>query len=127
MEYDLISALVLISVSLLQADSLFVTMFGYIHILSMKWITWNLLHIFMMELLNPLFIWISVLHGVSGKRKIKWNYLMYDIFDLNNTMDPGDNNSGPGNGDIRNGTKEKEMQNVQYKDVVDLIDDTDLY
>ena len=60
-------------------------------------------------------------------KKSSGNYLMYDIFDLNNTMDPGDNNSGPGNGDIRNGTKEEEMKKVQYKDVADLIDDTDLY
>ncbi len=60
-------------------------------------------------------------------KKSSGNYLMYDIFDLNNTMDPGDNNAGPGNGDIRNNTKESEMQKVQYKDVSDLIEDTDLY
>ncbi len=52
------------------------------------------------------------------------NYLMYDIFSLNNDFDPGDNNMGPGNGDI---TPKEQMKKVQYKDVVDLIDDTDLY
>lgn len=60
-------------------------------------------------------------------KKSNGNYLMYDIMDINNSMDPGDNNSGPGNGDIRNGIEKNEMKKVQYKDVGDLIDDTDLY
>jgi hypothetical protein len=55
------------------------------------------------------------------------NYLMYDVFDLNNTMDPGDNNNNPGNGDIRKEAEAKEMKNVQYKDVEDLVDEADLY
>lgn len=63
-----------------------------------------------------------------GKAKrSQGNYLMYDVFDLNNTMDPGDNNSNPGNGDIRKAAEEKEMKNVQYKDVEDLVDEADLY
>jgi hypothetical protein len=68
---------------------------------------------------------ISVRFGKS-KRSIG-NYLMYDVFDLNNTMDPGDNNNNPGNGDIRKSADAKEMKNVQYKDVEDLVDETDLY
>jgi hypothetical protein len=61
-------------------------------------------------------------------KKSSGNYLMYDIFSLNNDMDPGDNNSGPGNGDITpEMKKKKDMKKVQYKDVIDLIDDTDLY
>ncbi|HEU4716943.1 MAG TPA: hypothetical protein VFU15_03890 [Bacteroidia bacterium] len=60
-------------------------------------------------------------------KKSTGNYLMYDIFDLNNTMDPGDNNSGPGNGDVTpQYDKKKEMRKVQYNDVVDLLDDSDL-
>lgn len=55
------------------------------------------------------------------------NYLMYDVFDLNNQMDPGDNNNNPGNGDIRSAADMKEMKNVQYKDVEDLVDEADLY
>ncbi len=74
-----------------------------------------------------LFINFGLTWRFGKAKKSSGNYLMYDIFDLNNTMDPGDNNSGPGNGDIRNGTKEEEMKKVQYKDVEDLIDDTDLY
>jgi hypothetical protein len=42
-------------------------------------------------------------------------------------MDPGDNNSYTGNGDIRRAAEEREMKNVQYKDVEDLVDETDLY
>jgi hypothetical protein len=74
-----------------------------------------------------LFLNVGLTWRFGKAKKSMGNYLMYDIFDLNNTMDPGDNNSGPGNGDIRNGTKEEEMQKVQYKDVKDLIDETDLY
>ena len=55
------------------------------------------------------------------------NYLMYDVFDLNNTMDPGDNNNNPGNGDIPKAAKMQEMKNAQYKDVEDLVDEADLY
>jgi hypothetical protein len=63
-----------------------------------------------------------------GKAKrSQGNYLMYDVFDLNNQMDPGDNNNNPGNGDIRKAAEAREMKNVQYKDVEDLVDETDLY
>lgn len=65
---------------------------------------------------------LSVRFGKS--KRSAGNYLMYDVFDLNNSLDPGDNNSGPGNGDI---PRKQKMKNVQYKDVVDLVDETDLY
>jgi hypothetical protein len=74
-----------------------------------------------------LFVNFGITWRFGQSKKSSGNYLMYDIMDLNNTMDPGDNNSGPGNGDIRNGTEKDEMRKVQYKDVGDLIDDTDLY
>ena len=60
-------------------------------------------------------------------KRSQGNYLMYDAFDLNNTMDPGDNNNNPGNSDIPKASKEEEMRQVQMKDVQDLIDETDLY
>lgn len=74
-----------------------------------------------------MFVNFGITWRFGKAKKSNGNYLMYDIFDMNNGMDPGDNNSGPGNTDIRNGTKLDEMEKVQYKDVVDLIDDTDLY
>ncbi len=79
---------------------------------------------------NPapsLFLSFGITWRFGQAKKASGNYLMYDIMDLNNTMDAGDNNEGPGNGDIRKASKEEEMKKVQYKDVVDLIDDTDLY
>lgn len=68
---------------------------------------------------------IAIRFGKS--KRSQGNYLMYDVFDLNNTMDPGDNNNNPGNGDIRRAAEEREMKNVQYKDVEDLVDEADLY
>ena len=60
-------------------------------------------------------------------KKSSGNYLMYDVFDLNNTMDPGDNNNNPGNGEITPAMKKMEMEKVQYKDIQDLVDESDLY
>lgn len=74
-----------------------------------------------------LFLHFGITVRFGQAKKSQGNYLMYDIFDLNNTMDPGDNNDGPGNSDIRNGTGKKEMQKVQYQDVSDLIQEADLY
>lgn len=62
-----------------------------------------------------------------GKAKrSQGNYLMYDAFDLNNQMDPGDNGNYAGS-DIPKAAEEAEMSKVQYKDVEDLVDETDLY
>ncbi|HLG03941.1 MAG TPA: DUF6268 family outer membrane beta-barrel protein [Bacteroidia bacterium] len=74
-----------------------------------------------------LFIHVGVSFRFGKSKKVAGNYLMYDIFDINNTMDPGDEGSGPGNSDIPRKYNQEEMQNVQYRDVVDLIDETDLY
>ncbi len=52
---------------------------------------------------------------------------MYEIYDMNNSNDPGDNNTMPGNGDIRRSAKAKEMHKVKLEDVGDLIQETDLY
>jgi hypothetical protein len=69
--------------------------------------------------------------GVSmrfGKAKNSaGNQLMYDVFDLNNTFDPGDNNDGPGNGNIPKRSNAQDAKKIQYKDVSDLIEETDLY
>jgi hypothetical protein len=74
-----------------------------------------------------LFINVGLTWRFGKSKKSAGNYLMYDIFSLNNDMDPGDNNAGPGNADITPQQKKDAMNKVQYKDVVDLIDDTDLY
>lgn len=55
------------------------------------------------------------------------NYLMYDVFDLNNTNDAVDGNQNIGNGDIPAKNTKAEEQKIQYNDVQDLISDPDLY
>lgn len=76
---------------------------------------------------STLFIQAGVTFRFGKAKRSQGNYLMYDVFDLNNQMDPGDNNNNPGNGDIRKAAKASEMERVQYKDVEDLVDETDLY
>lgn len=76
---------------------------------------------------GTLFLNAGVTFRFGKSKRSTGNYLMYDVFDLNNTMDPGDNNNNPGNGDIRAAAEQKEMKNVQYKDVEDLVDEADLY
>lgn len=76
---------------------------------------------------KTLFLSAGITFRFGKSKRSTGNYLMYDVFDLNNTMDPGDNNNNPGNGDIRAAAEQKEMKNVQYKDVEDLVDEADLY
>jgi|GEM_PF-453534 len=76
---------------------------------------------------GTIFVNAGVTFRFGKAKRSTGNYLMYDVFDLNNTMDPGDNNNNPGNGDIRREADKKEMRNVQYKDVEDLVDEADLY
>ncbi len=64
---------------------------------------------------------LSVRFGKA--RKVFNDYAMYDVFDLNHTIDPGDNNDAPGNGDIRR--LKNEVKKIQYKDVEDLIKEDD--
>lgn len=59
-------------------------------------------------------------------RKVNSNYEMYDVLDINNTFDPGDNNMGPANGNIPNDPNNVKVNNIQYQDIKDLIDETDL-
>lgn len=76
---------------------------------------------------GTIFLNAGITFRFGKAKRSQGNYLMYDVFDLNNTMDPGDNNNNPGNGDIRREAEMREMKNVQYKDVEDLVDEADLY
>ncbi|HTF03430.1 MAG TPA: DUF6268 family outer membrane beta-barrel protein, partial [Bacteroidia bacterium] len=77
---------------------------------------------------GTLFLQAGLTFRFGKAKRSAGNYLMYDVFDLNNTMDPGDNNNNPGNGDITPEMQRKrDMEKVQYKDVEDLVDETDLY
>ncbi|MGL4596738.1 MAG: hypothetical protein ACRCYO_04370 [Bacteroidia bacterium] len=72
------------------------------------------------------FIHVGVSFRFGKAKNSAGNTLLYDVFDLNNTIDPGDNNDGPGNGEIRRSGKNDAKQ-IQYRDVSDLIEETDLY
>lgn len=61
-----------------------------------------------------------------GKTKSTYNNsLMYDMKDLNNTIDPGDNGLSTGNGDIP--VPAKNIQKVNPDEILDLIETQDLY
>ncbi|MFL5753593.1 MAG: hypothetical protein ACJ76F_09310 [Bacteroidia bacterium] len=60
----------------------------------------------------------------GNAKKVYNNRNMYEVFDINSTVDPGDNNTNPGN-EIP--SVPKKVKNLGYKDVQDLIDTQDLY
>jgi hypothetical protein len=63
-----------------------------------------------------------------GKAKTSaGNYLMYDAFELNNSVDVADGSNMPGNGDVPARSAPQDAARLQYQDVQDLISDSDLY
>ena len=61
----------------------------------------------------------------GNAKKVYNNKNMYEMFDINSTIDPGDNNTNTGNGNIP--VPQKKVKNIDYTDVQDLIDMQDLY
>jgi hypothetical protein len=76
---------------------------------------------------GTIFVHIGLTWRFGKSKNAQGNYLMYEIYDMNNSSDPGDNNTMPGNGDIRRAAKAKEMHKVKLEDVGDLIKEADLY
>jgi hypothetical protein len=64
---------------------------------------------------------------IGRAKSIYNNYNLYETFNLNSTIDVGDNNTNTGDGNIPNQTKNKEKNNFKIKDVQDLIEAQDLY
>ncbi len=63
-------------------------------------------------------------------RSVYNNYNMYEVFNTNTTIAPGDNTNNTGNGNIPNEVKlkkQKEAATLNTKDVQDLIEAQDLY
>jgi hypothetical protein len=63
-------------------------------------------------------------------RSVYNNYNMYEVFNTNSIISPGDNNNNTGDGNIPADVKlkkKKEMSNLNTKDVQDLIEAQDLY
>lgn len=74
-----------------------------------------------------LFVSIGASIRFGASRKINKNYELYDVLDMNNMFDPGDNNRRPTNGDIPRNAEKVKVNNIQYQDIKDLIQETDLY
>lgn len=63
-----------------------------------------------------------------GKTKSIYNNSnMYEVFNLNSTIDVGDNNTNTGDANIPNSSKQKALSELKTKDVQDLIEAQDLY
>jgi hypothetical protein len=65
---------------------------------------------------------------IGRAKSIYNNYNLYETFNLNSTIDVGDNNTNTGDGNIPNAMKKKtQNSNLKVKDVQDLIEAQDLY
>jgi hypothetical protein len=60
-------------------------------------------------------------------KSVYGNHNMYEVFNANSSIDPGDNNTNTGDGNIPAELKKKAQMNLKTKDVQDLIDAQDLY
>jgi hypothetical protein len=79
------------------------------------------------QLLGTIYLQFGLSYRFGKAKRVYNNYTMYDVFDMNNTMDPGDNNMGPGNQNIPNRGDLNDLRKIQLKDVEDLIRADDLY
>ncbi len=73
------------------------------------------------------FIYTGMTFRFGRAKKVYNNKNLYEAFDLNNTIDAGDNNSDPGNGNIPILPKKKKIKNLGVSDVQDLMETQDLY
>ena len=82
---------------------------------------------FSSEIDPALFINIGLTFKFGEAKKAYNNSVMYDIFELNNSLDPGDNNDRTSNSDIPVKSNLKDIKKIQYKDIEDLLNVEDLY
>lgn len=75
---------------------------------------------------NALFLNFGITLSFGESKRVDNNIVMYDVFDLNNSYDPGDNNLGIPNSNIPSGKPDK-LNNIQYNDIKDLFETNDLY
>ena len=59
-------------------------------------------------------------------KKIAGNTQMYEVLNINNTFDPGDNNTESGDGNIPKRKKEKDLKKLSYKDIEDFVEDGEM-
>lgn len=72
------------------------------------------------------FITLGISARFGKAKKVNNNYELYDVFDMNNNFDAGDNNMGPRNNDIPKDPEKNKVTNIDYKDIEDLVTETDL-
>ena len=73
------------------------------------------------------FINAGITLRLGRAKKVYNNKNLYEAFDLNNSIDAGDNNSDIGNGNIPQKPQKKNLKNIAVSDVQDLIETQDLY
>jgi hypothetical protein len=73
---------------------------------------------------NSVFLNIGMVFRIGKTKSYYNNKNMYDVIDLNNSIDPGDNNVNPGNGNI-NIPKKKLPKSLKPSEIQDLIDAND--
>ena len=74
------------------------------------------------SLSDSYFINVGMTWRFGKVKKAYNNYTMYDLIDMNNSIDPGDVNDGPGNGALPSNGNRTSVKDIQYKDVKDLLE-----
>jgi hypothetical protein len=73
---------------------------------------------------NSVFVNFGMTFRIGRTKSYYNNRNMYEAIDLNNSIDPGDNNVNPGNGNIPI-PKKKAIKSLKPSEIQDLIDDND--
>lgn len=86
-----------------------------------------LVHFFRSRLPGTWYFNLGFTIRIGRAKSVYGNHNMYEVFNLNSSIDVGDNNTNTGDGNIPNAVKKKEKMNLKTKDVQDLIEAQDLY
>lgn len=73
---------------------------------------------------NSVFLNLGMTFRIGRSKSYYNNHNMYEVIDLNNSIDPGDNNVNPGNGNIVI-PKKKAIKSLKPSEIQDLIDAND--
>jgi hypothetical protein len=79
------------------------------------------------ELKKSSFLSFGITFRFGRAKNAYGNRNIYELMNLNSDVDPGDNNSGPNSSEIIQGGDIRTINRIKYKDLSDLIDDSDLY
>ena len=82
---------------------------------------------FAQRLTGGVFLEFGLTLRIGQARSVYKNYNMYEVFNTNSNLDPGDNNTNTGDANIPNDVKKKAISNLKTKDIQDLIEAQDMY